>query len=575
MAIAVDWQEVIMYRALILLLFCLTSLRSLLAAEKPEHRAMAEYYAPVVYQESKSAVLDYITRFDYDGDWNGANNWRNAYRYELRAYVYYAVVESTQHVFITYAFYHPRDFTARPFEGMAPKTEHENDMEGCMLVVEKDQTRWGRPILMETLAHDHFYKYDNPHYRRVKKGRNTSPLDGSIVFLKQVDATHHQQPAVYIEPEGHGVKAASRQVRYEDFKHPGIIYRFAGRGAEVPRNNSDPDVSYDLISIEDSLWARRTEIGPSSLYCCGDSYASPGGQSILIGSAFNGPIGGCAAKPPWGWDQADDGPIGKGDLFRDPLSAVAAQMQVEGWGGTYLHNPYFVAETSFASKPGTLCSESAVSKTLGQSVASSLLGISKTLFSGGFNSQRIGDRAKQLFLTNTVLLEWSRLADFERWSWNKSLAEPLLPKLLTENLQDQIQLSFAKDLGFSSPALNVPARYFDSLVMNYKCAVEGATGRVFWMYEGMKEFDEAHSMSFPLKRTDGWAADGVDFSKSDSWDRNLNVVQLKLEVLGPNQETLASVDPAKASAPAQASSNLLMINSIIFDRHAFSDTFER
>jgi hypothetical protein len=90
------------------------------------------------------------------------------------------------------------------------------------------------------------------------------------------------------------------------------------------------------------------------------------------------------------------------------------------------------------------------------------------------------------------------------------------------------------------------------------------------MYEGMKEFDEAHSMSFPLKKSDGWAADGVDLFKSDGWDRNVNIVQLKLEILGPNQETLASVDPAKANAPAQASSNLLVINSIILDRHAFS-----
>ncbi|HEU0005844.1 MAG TPA: hypothetical protein VFS12_07630 [Terriglobia bacterium] len=564
-----------MYRALMWLVFCLASHNGLLrAAERPEHRALAEYYAPVVYQESKSAVLDYITRFDYDGDWNGANNWRNAYRYELRAYVYYGVVESTNHVFITYAFYHPRDFTARPLEGMAPKTEHENDLEGCMLVVEKDKTRWGRPILLEALAHDYFYKYDNPNYRRVKKGKRSLPLDGSIVFLKQVDATHHQQPAIYIEPEGHGVKAATQQVRAEDFKHPGIIYRFAGRGAEVPRSNSDPDVSYDLIAIEDSLWARRTEIGASSLYCCGDSYALPGGQTVLLGSAFNGPIGGCAAKPPWGWDQANDA-IEKGDLFRDPLKAVAAQLQLEGWGGTYVHNPYLAAETSVASEPGTLCSESTVSKTVGQSIASSLLGIGKTLFSGGFDSQRVGDKAKQLFLTNTVLLEWSRVADFERWSWNRTLAEPLLPKLLTENLRDQIQLSFAKDLGFSSPALNAPARYFDSLVINYKCAIEGATGRVFWMYEGMKEFDEAHSMSFPLKKSDGWAADGVDFSRSEGWDRNVNIVQVKLEILGPNQETLASVDPAKASAPAQASSNLLVINSIILDRHAFSDTFER
>ena len=564
-----------MNRALTFLTLSALLQGALTAAEKPEHRALAAYYAPVVYQESRSAILDYITRFDYDGDWNGSNNWRNAYRYELRANVYYGVVESTNHVFITYAFYHPRDYSARPLEGIAPKTEHENDMEGCMLVIEKDKTAWGRPILLETLAHDHFYRYDNPKYRRVKKGKNALPLDGSIVFLKEVDETHRQQPAIFIEAEGHGVKAATEQVRNQDFKHPGIIYRFAGRGAEVPRNNIDPDVSYDLISIEDTLWAKRSEIGTTSLYCCGDSYSLPGGQTMLIGSAFNGPIGGCAAKPPWGWDQANDGPIEQGDLFRDPVKAVAAQVQIEGWGGTYVHNPYLTAETNVAAKPGTLCSESTVSKTIAQSVTASLFGIGKALFSGGLNSQQVGDRAKQLLLTNTVLLEWSRLADFERWSWNKTLAEPLLPKLLSENLRDQIQLSFAKDLGFSSPALNVPARYFDSIVMNYRCAVDGAAGRVYWMYEGMKEFDEKHSMSFPLKKGDSWAAEAVELSKSDSWDQTLNIVQLKLELLGPNQEKLGSVDPSKATAAAEASSNLLVVNSIIFDRHAFSDTFAR
>src|SRR5688500_4669178 len=51
-----------MRRALMCLILSLTLQSSLVkAAEKPEHRALAEYYAPVVYQESKSAVLDYIT----------------------------------------------------------------------------------------------------------------------------------------------------------------------------------------------------------------------------------------------------------------------------------------------------------------------------------------------------------------------------------------------------------------------------------------------------------------------------------------------------------------------------------
>src|SRR5687768_4062449 len=70
------------------------------AAELPQYRKLAEYYAPAIYQESRSAILDFITRFDYDGDWNGANNWKNAYLYELPANVYYAVIESSRHYFI-------------------------------------------------------------------------------------------------------------------------------------------------------------------------------------------------------------------------------------------------------------------------------------------------------------------------------------------------------------------------------------------------------------------------------------------------------------------------------------------
>ena len=70
-------------------------------------------------------------------------------------------------------------------------------------------------------------------------------------------------------------------------------------------------VSYESISIEDSFWARRTEIGGTSLYCCGGARYYLEAKTMLIGSTFNGPIGGCAAKPPWGWDQANDGPIKK------------------------------------------------------------------------------------------------------------------------------------------------------------------------------------------------------------------------------------------------------------------------
>ena len=73
-----------MYRALMLLTICIASPSFLLAAEKPEHRALAEYYAPVVYQESKSAILDYITRFVDELQVGTVNVWEvPGYRIEM------------------------------------------------------------------------------------------------------------------------------------------------------------------------------------------------------------------------------------------------------------------------------------------------------------------------------------------------------------------------------------------------------------------------------------------------------------------------------------------------------------
>lgn len=532
-------------------------LPSMLFAENPEHRKLAEHYAPVVFQESRSAVLDFITRFDFDGDWNGANNWRNAYLHELNGYVYYAVIESTNHWFITYAFYHPRDYTARPYEGFAPKTEHENDMEGCTFAIEKDGTPFGKPILLETLAHDVFFKYNNPHYPRVKPG--ATKLDGSIVFLKEEDATHHREPAIYIEPEGHGVKGAGPEVRDPAYKFPGIVYRYGP--AAVPENNQDPRATYDLIPIEDTLWLRRLDVGTT--YCCSDPYAATGGQTMTIGSAFNGPIGSCAAKPPWGWDQAND-PIVKGDWFRDPLKAYAAQLQVEGLSGEYVYNPYLGTDGRNAGSP---CATSATSKTVRGALTSSILGIGRALTAGGLSKGQIGDQAKQLFLTDTVLLEWARKGDFEKWSWDKSLTA--LPALVSDGLRDEMRIPLLSNFSFASPTFKAPARYFDSVILRYKAVADGLSAKVYWTYEGMTDFTEEFSQSVPLPKTEVWKITQIALTSHPKFDRGKTLVKIRIDIVSPAGAT--TVDP---QAPGTRTSQVTL-NYIVFDRNAFSDTFER
>ena len=540
--------------------------------KKEEYRKMAEYHAPVIFQETKSAVLDFITRFDYNGDWNGANNWKHAYLYELPANVYYAVIESTHHYFITYAFFHPRDYKARPMEGYAPKTEHENDMEGCTFLVEKDGSPGGKVILLETLAHDHFYKYSNPHYQKASPGQTS--LDGSIVFLKEGGNDQFQEAAIHIESEGHEVRAAGEALREGEADFHGVIYRYSGH-AEVPRHNRDRNVGYDLIDIEESLWPRRMEIGPNMTYCCGDNYTLPDDSTTVLGSSFNGPIGSCSARPPWGWDQANEGPIRKGDWFRDPIFSYTQQLKIEGLAGEYQYNPYLNVQQQ-ESNAATLCSESRESKTVKEAVASTLLGIGKVLFSGGLNQQEIGDSAKQLFLTETVLLEWAQKADLERWSWDKTLSSQFQPSFISENNVDLFRIPLSKDFVFQSPVFRAPSRYFDTAVIKYRGSSRDTAARLFWMYEGMEDFDEAHSLDLTLKKADSWALLASDLSISSQWDKTRIVSKLKIEILDQSKGGKSGEqESTRASSPERRSAGDVVINYIILDRDSFADTFER
>src|SRR4051812_11544281 len=83
--------------------------------------ALALRYAPIHQQEvhrrgshALGGAADYITSFDFDGDDDGSNNWDHAgdARYPLAAHAYYSVVETPSHWFITYQFFHPRDWSS-------------------------------------------------------------------------------------------------------------------------------------------------------------------------------------------------------------------------------------------------------------------------------------------------------------------------------------------------------------------------------------------------------------------------------------------------------------------------------
>jgi hypothetical protein len=112
----------------------------------PTLAQMAAHWSPFIYQGTRNNY-DFITNFNFDGNWNGRDNWENAgwegYYNNFHAYVYYAIVESENHYFITYMLFHPRDQGNDCVIGYYFGS-HENDSEAARVVIEKDGTSWGR-----------------------------------------------------------------------------------------------------------------------------------------------------------------------------------------------------------------------------------------------------------------------------------------------------------------------------------------------------------------------------------------------------------------------------------------------
>lgn len=77
----------------------------------------------------------------------------------------------------------------------------------------------------------------------------------------------------------------------------GVVYRVGAKG-ETPSSRNDRDVAYELVSLEETLWARRTDICEDG--CLFGRGMKAGGETI--GAAFDG--GDHAhdvANPPWTW----------------------------------------------------------------------------------------------------------------------------------------------------------------------------------------------------------------------------------------------------------------------------------
>ncbi|MFC1945823.1 DUF3221 domain-containing protein [Chloroflexota bacterium] len=261
------------------------------------HRQIAEYWAPVWWQDTDDGNFraDYITNIDFDGDWDPLNNWNNLPKFKLNAYIYYWIVETTTHWFVGYADFHPRDWSD---DITAPWDQHENDLEGCLLVILKDGGSYGQFVLMITRAHENFYSYkdyDSPLSNMISEGHED--IDGDVEF-------EGHNPHIYVKAEGHAVYG---DLRWESDDFPsedGVVYRYTGQ-AEEPQHGNDRNVGYNLAYIGD-LWDKRND---------SDIFYEFG---VFRGDDY----GENKAHAPWRWDDNDDGEIDAYQFFLAPAYLV-------------------------------------------------------------------------------------------------------------------------------------------------------------------------------------------------------------------------------------------------------------
>ncbi|MBF02983.1 MAG: hypothetical protein CMP76_06770 [Flavobacterium sp.] len=281
-------------------------------------------WAPVHHQDVDNAGCgsmngrgDYITKINFDNDWNSSNNWNNIEPnrgYQPTAHCYYSVVETHTHFFIIYAFFHPRDWTNICFFGI---DYHENDLEGQLSIIKKSTANngYGEFQGMVTVAHSDFYSF-------IPSGSplqaNQESIDGSVSYENYNNELH---PVTAQESKGHGLKAWPAYKIIGD----GIKYYPSLTTAEVPSNNDDRNVKYKLVNIFEAngFWERRFNTA-----------------FLNNAKSFPSTQGSGNANTPWNWDDKDDAP-GAGELATNPAQLVNNYFKNLGnFSMTYTLNPY-------------------------------------------------------------------------------------------------------------------------------------------------------------------------------------------------------------------------------------------
>ena len=316
--------------------------------------SIVERYAPFVYAatDKRGGRQDIISNVDFDGDLAGNNNWENFERFELTPTVYYAILETGTHYFISYHLFHPRDWNQFTFW---LNDTHENDGENFQVVVRKSD---GRVVMLWTQAH-----YRSKTYTHSSSGieSDTTRLAGEFqtVDWNGVPSENGTHVCVFVEAEGHGIYGTlgsdsevglNTDGSFTFEGGSGLLFRPepTGEGLKEPENISSGEAGYQLDSITMKLWPLlrdRALTGDGKLLDGSYPY-----QDELVdikevprfydGDRFSGPFGSDRGISPFALDFSfERGNLGA--LFFNPARRYAERLKIaDPWSREYINYPF-------------------------------------------------------------------------------------------------------------------------------------------------------------------------------------------------------------------------------------------
>lgn len=334
-----------------------------LSPRERELRDIAVRFAPVWHQRMAGGEAEHrfelCTVFDFDGDWIGNNNWAHAAdpQYKIWSFVYYSVTETEDHYYLHYACYHPRDWSVvqssydSALDVLQEKVgqilnksvrdevefNHENDLEGVMVIVDKWGASGPEVVAAETVAHNHL----------LRAVVADSGLEVPATTKRQALPLENGHPIFYIESQKHGIHPYGGE--RSESNGPIVVLRY-GKSTELTQIK-DGQATYDLVPIRKTFYQHALETHEPNLtygtvvdfgerFCDVPGAVKPACAIGTIGGALRGDV----ARPnsavaPWVWFDLDDKGLPPGSWFFDPASILVRHFGQEG-GEQYLYNPY-------------------------------------------------------------------------------------------------------------------------------------------------------------------------------------------------------------------------------------------